>query len=315
MTEISPPPPPPAPLSPFAGARPPAPAWFTDALKVPHVDGETTVAGATILWRRWGDPAKPGLVFVHGGVAHLGWWDFIAPFFVDRYCAVALSLSGMGGSGFRESYRIEQYADEALAVAADAGLQARPTFIGHSFGGFVGVQAAHRHGDALSGAIIVDSPIRANQERPSSPPRRRGGKVYATEAEALSRFRLLPDQICENLFLLDHIARGALQRGQSEEGAQGWTWRHDPDLWPKMAYPDVAPGAVAGALKCPVAFLRGARSGLMSDEIWKGMGELFPQGSPMIDVPDADHHVLLDQPLALVAALNALLSAWPARGG
>lgn len=311
---ISPPPPSrSAPLAPFAGARPPAPAWFNDVLAVDHVDGETVVEGASIRWRRWGDVAKPGMVFVHGGVAHLGWWDFIAPFFVDRYCAVALSLSGMGGSDERESYTLTQYADEVMAVAKAAGLAPKPIYVGHSFGGFVGVQAAHRHGTDLAGAVIIDSPIRAKQERPTQPPRRRGGRVYGSEAEILARFRLLPDQDCENLFLIDHIARGALRRAPDGEGGEGWSWRHDPDLWPKMVYPDAAPGAVAAELGCPVAFLRGARSGLMSDEIWAGMRVLFPEGSPMIDVPDADHHVLLDQPLALVSALNGLLSAWPRR--
>jgi hypothetical protein len=30
-----------------------------------------------------------------------------------------------------------------------------------------------------------------------------------------------------------------------------------------------------------------------------------------IEIPDSHHHVMIDQPLALVAALRALLAAWP----
>jgi pimeloyl-ACP methyl ester carboxylesterase len=34
-------------------------------------------------------------------------------------------------------------------------------------------------------------------------------------------------------------------------------------------------------------------------------------GAPQVAIPDADHHVMVDQPLALVAAFRALLAGWP----
>jgi pimeloyl-ACP methyl ester carboxylesterase len=34
-------------------------------------------------------------------------------------------------------------------------------------------------------------------------------------------------------------------------------------------------------------------------------------GTPFIEIPEAEHHVLLDQPLALISALRALFAAWP----
>ena len=42
--------------------------------------------------------------------------------------------------------------------------------------------------------------------------------------------------------------------------------------------------------------------------------EQAPDGVPHLLVPDAAHHLFLDQPLAVVAALRALLSAWPNGG-
>jgi hypothetical protein len=32
---------------------------------------------------------------------------------------------------------------------------------------------------------------------------------------------------------------------------------------------------------------------------------------PEIEIPDSHHHVMIDQPLALVAALRTLLATWP----
>lgn len=40
------------------------------------------------------------------------------------------------------------------------------------------------------------------------------------------------------------------------------------------------------------------------------MQDLLPPGSPQMAIPDADHHVMIDQPLAFVAALRGLLAGW-----
>lgn len=301
------------PLTALAGARPVAPDWFARALAAPHTDGRVDVGGADIAWRRWGEAGKPGLVFVHGGVAHLGWWDFIAPFFADRFTPMALSLSGMGDSGWREAYAFSGYPDEVVAAARAAGLYAaerKPVVVGHSMGGFVTLATAARHGDALAGAVILDSPVRADAERPRADPRRRGGKVYPDETAALARFRLLPDQDCENLFLLDHIARAALK--PAPDGA-GVTWKHDPNLWPKIDFDLGRPGGLIAQRACPMALLRGGLSALVGEDLWAEMGALFGPQTPQATIPEAHHHVMLDQPLALVAALGALLSVWPGR--
>jgi len=42
------------------------------------------------------------------------------------------------------------------------------------------------------------------------------------------------------------------------------------------------------------------------------VAKFIPPGTPQIAIPDSEHHVMVDQPLALVAALRALLATWPA---
>jgi pimeloyl-ACP methyl ester carboxylesterase len=61
----------------------------------------------------------------------------------------------------------------------------------------------------------------------------------------------------------------------------------------------------------PVAFMRGERSVLVDDERWAKMGAYAGPGVPRVSIPEAQHHLMLDQPLAFVAALRALLAAWP----
>jgi hypothetical protein len=40
------------------------------------------------------------------------------------------------------------------------------------------------------------------------------------------------------------------------------------------------------------------------------MDELLGRNSPIVEIPQAYHHVPLDQPLALIAALRAILADW-----
>lgn len=293
------------PLAHLQGAKPPAPEWFVQGLTVEHSDHWVEVDGGNTRYRLWGDEDKPGLILVHGGVAHKGWWDFIAPFFTAQFQVLALDLYGMGESCWRDYYEIELYAQQVHSAAQDAGFFERaekPWLVGHSFGGFVTLGYGALFGDTVRGAVVIDSPIRPPKEQRRSAPPSRGGKVYKTLEEALARFRLLPNQECENLFLLDHIARQSLKEVEG-----GWTWLFDPELWLKMRYDMKAAIEMVGEISCPVTLIRGEESSLVTDELWTFMQDVFPQSPYHVSIPQARHHVMLDQPLALVSALRVIL--------
>jgi pimeloyl-ACP methyl ester carboxylesterase len=299
------------PLARFAGEKPPAPNWFKTCLDAPFDRGEVQVSGAKICYKAWGERGKPGLILVHGGVAHKGWWDFIAPWFSRHRRVVAMDLSGMGDSDWRDVYDMPLYADEVLATAEAGGAfehARKPVLAGHSFGGFVTLGSAVRHGTRFERAVVIDSPVRpAEMQRRTAPPSR-GGKIYDTQEEILSRFRLLPDQDCDNPYLLDHIAREAMHEVSREGKAPGWAWKFDPNLWNKMQYDMRAAVETISEFQCPVALIRGENSLLVNDEVWGYMCKAFPGQTPRFSIPEARHHVMLDQPLALVSALRALIS-------
>ena len=48
----------------------------------------------------------------------------------------------------------------------------------------------------------------------------------------------------------------------------------------------------------------------MTDEVVDYMLGRMPADVKTMVVPDADHHVMVDQPLAFVAALRGLLAGW-----
>lgn len=295
-------------LAPFAGEPPPAPAWFDAAIAHQPERSLIPVEGANIELLTWGEVGKPGLLFLHGNGAHADWWSFIAPFFAKDWRVAAISWSGMGGSDWREAYSADLFAEEIFSAVHAAGLEAggvKPILVGHSFGGFPTLYCAARHPERLRGAILADSSIQPPEKRWKGPPPRSGlgQRVYPTLEEALTRFRLAPPQPCENLYIADFIARRSLK---AVEG--GWTWKFDPDLWHNFRMPDL--GLLLPRIACPAALMWGERSNLMHAETLDYMIGQMPKDVLLLPLPDADHHVMIDQPLAFVAGLRGLLAAW-----
>jgi len=295
------------PLKPFAGALPPSPAWFRAAVADAPESKFVTVDGAAIHYLRWGDRSRPGLLLVHGNAAHAYWWSFVAPFLARDYNVAAMDFSGMGDSSWRPAYTIELFVREQLAVCEDAGMFGvgePPIIVAHSFGGFVTMLTGALYGERLAGTVIVDSPVNP-PGRPGGPPKReyRPPNVYATEAAALARFRLMPPQTCDNLFLVDWVARHSLK---AVEG--GFSWKFDPAIWQDFSIGDTA--ARLKATKCRIGIFRGENSILMPPEIGEYVFNLLGRSAPLVEIPQAQHHVMLDQPLAFVAALRALLADW-----
>ena len=295
------------PLARFRGQSPAAPAWFDAAVSDIPESKFVHVEGANIHYLRWGDRARPGLLLVHGNAAHAYWWSFIAPFLARDYNVAAMDLSGMGDSDWRPSYSMEMFVKEQLAVCEDAGMFAPtepPIIAAHSFGGFVAMLTRALHGKRLAGTIIIDSPVNP-PGRPGGPPRRefRPHNVYPTLAEALARFRLMPPQTSENLYLVDWVARHSLKHVEG-----GYSWKFDPHIWQDFSIGDTAERL--RVTTCRIAILRGENSVLLPPEIGEYMFNLLGRSAPVVEIPQAQHHVMLDQPLALVAALRALLADW-----
>ncbi len=293
-----------------------APAWFEHAVSIEPDVGRVDVHGAEVAYLAWGDAAAPTMVLVHGGAAHARWWAALAPFLAEHHRVVALDLSGHGASGRRERYRPELWAEEVLAVAQAGGSGGRPVVVGHSMGGFVTVVAAAKHGAALDGAIVLDVPIR--RPDPESQEGRggrmfRSPKTYPDLDTAMEHFHLIPPQPCENTWLVRYIARHSLR-----ETPDGWTWCFDPRIFTNREGP-ASPSDYAEALAsaaCRFAIINGARSHIVDEEVRAYMAELLADspaaaaGVPFVEVPEAYHHLFLDQPLAVVTAIRAVLAAW-----
>jgi pimeloyl-ACP methyl ester carboxylesterase len=68
-------------------------------------------------------------------------------------------------------------------------------------------------------------------------------------------------------------------------------------------------GAAAGKVKVPMVHIYGAKSRIVEHRK-AGAPSPFPPGMPEIEIPNSHHHIMIDEPLALVAALRTLFAVW-----
>jgi pimeloyl-ACP methyl ester carboxylesterase len=292
------------------------PEWFTKALAAAPQERRVDVDGTTISYLAWGDPGPRGLVLVHGGGAHAHWWDHIAPLLALDRRVLALDLSGHGDSGRRDTYTLDAWATEVLGVAADAGLTEPPTVIGHSMGGLVTLRLASLFGARLAGAVVIDSPVRNRDLTPeemAARERRAFGplRVYPSREDAIAHFRTIPPQ--ETLpYAAAHVAATSVRPAPAAVGGpagavDGWTWKFDPRIFGRE--PFGAAAATLNRMDCRIALFR-AEHGIMSAQMSQILYDRLGRVAPVIEIPAAAHHIMLDQPVALIAALRTLLSDW-----
>ena len=297
------------------------PSWFEKALQVPREEGWVESNGCNIHYFRWGNPENPGLLLVHGFLAHARCFAFIAPFLARKYHVVAMDLSGMGDSGIRESYPDLLRAAELEDVARGTGLfnnPIKPIVIAHSYGGHVALTAMQDHHELFGGLIICDlmvmrperlkayfateKPLRSDVSRPN--------RVYADYGAARERFVLSPPQPVSVPCLMEYMAYHSLK-----EVDGGWTWKFDTSVFQsdfgareRMLRQGETIASTAGRK----AIVYGDDSLLFDEDSANYIRECGATDLPIIGIPGARHHLMLDEPIAFVSVLRTILAQWSA---
>ncbi|MCP5179032.1 MAG: alpha/beta hydrolase [Pseudomonadales bacterium] len=290
------------------------PFWYQRAIDTPSGIDWVTVDGAAIRYATWGEVGRPGVVLIHGSNAHLEWWRFTAPYLADAFRVTALDLSGNGDSDWREKYSGELFAREVWAVCQAAGLGDRPTVVGHSFGGFVALEAAHRYGEHLAGVVFMDFTVAPPEQylewglraqREGVQPRRKL-RTYATREEILARFRFIPEQPDVHPAVLRHMAEAGIK---AVDG--GYTWKFDPALFDFLEM-GVEQRDKFASLACRSFLMLGEKSTDEGALFGDHMATITGGHLPALTVPGTYHHLMFDQPLAVAMALKAVLLQWQA---
>lgn len=280
-----------------------APAWFRNAINAPYEETYFECLGISIRALRWRDPKQPGLpmIALHGGMAHADWWRFVAPSLVPKYDLVAIDFSGHGESGHRDKYQFEYWVEEVCTAAKRFFGEQPVVLLGHSMGGLIAVKTVAKHPDLWRALVISDSPVHRpfGQRSPNEePPNFK--RDYPDFETGVRRFRLLPPQPITHEFMTRFIAESSLK--QLQDGT--WTWKFDPDLF-------ASGGSVFFAedlaqLKPPMWFLRAAQSKIVPAETRRALARHCRNSWRWIQVEDAFHHIMLDQPHIFVQIIKDL---------
>lgn len=275
--------------------------WLAEQWASPPTEFAAEHDGARLTCRGWNLDAAdlPAIVLCHGFRAHARWWDHIGPALAETHRVVAFDFSGMGDSDRRQAYSRELHGREILAVATAAGFD-RAIVVAHSYGALCAMIATRLAADRVSRLIVIDSAVPTEEEAahqiPATPLR-----IYPDRESAVSRFRLIPPGEWPQPDVLAYIAQHAVR-----ETPDGWTWKFDENAAASLNDEDYRPKLFGVPVPCDVVY--GDRTEIMPPARRAQLAEMAPHSGRAFAIPAAHHHVPIEQPLALVAVLRALLA-------
>ena len=229
---------------------------------------------------------RPPVVLLHGGGANAHWWDQIARALCRYRRVIALDFRGHGDSDYPEELEVGAFNADLEALCARLGSDALD-LVGHSMGAQVALDHASRHPNIRK--LVLLDPARGASQRSRRVARLALSlrRSYASRAEAIERYRVVPPSDRIASALLRRIAEHSIR--QEKDGR--WGFKFDPRWFGVPSRPPPDPGRVSAE----VLVLRGGESSLLSPKGAETLVGEFPSAR-LVTIPEAGHHVHLDQP-------------------
>jgi pimeloyl-ACP methyl ester carboxylesterase len=256
------------------------------------------LAGVHLAVIRYGDPALPPVVLLHGAGANAHWWDHLAPALADRFHPVALDFRGHGDSDFPKDLVPGAFRDDLEALLEWLGAP-RAALVGHSLGAHVALGHAAAGGDTA--ALVLIDPARG-----LSATRRRATRLalslrptYASREEAVRRFQFLPGPADVDPALRTAVAEHSVRA--EPDGRFGFKFDARWFGVPERDRPSL------GGVRAPTLILRGALSPLLTEagahELARGIA-----GARIVEIAGAGHHAQMERPRECAAAIAPFLA-------
>lgn len=263
--------------------------------------------GRRLHYQDFGTAGRPVMVCLHGGAANAHWFDFVAAGFTAGYHVLAPDQRGHGDSDWTSppAYSYQDYAADLDRFAAKLDLRDF-VLVGHSMGGMVAMVYAATYPGRMGKLVVVDTSINLSDERISAMREvgNRGGSSYATREEIVGRYRLRPGNSLAGPEVVRHIAEHSVR--QFPDG--GWRYKFDRNVYAVREKIDGLP--FWDRIRVPALLVKAQRSQRISPEVFAEVRARCPQVE-LAEIPQADHHVTLDNPAGFTQAVKAFLARHP----
>ncbi|MBI3964689.1 MAG: alpha/beta hydrolase [Chloroflexi bacterium] len=267
-------------------------------------DRYVEVGGLRLHYLDYGTAGKPLILCVHGGAAQGHWFDFFAPDFRSDYHVIALDLPGHGDSDWLEP---DQYSYFRYAATVDAFVRALDlrdfVYFGHSMGGLIGIVYVAEYPERVRALVVADSTLHLQLDRIGvlRDVGSKKGSTFATKAELESRFRLRPAGPATPE-VIRHLAQ--FSGRQLEDGS--WTNKFDRHTYSTRQEMDGFP--YFPRIAAPTFLVKAELSPRLVPEVVDRVRVLKPD-IQFAEVPNADHHLFLDNPRGFEKVMRAFLQS------
>ena len=257
--------------------------------------------------------AGPPVVLVHGLGGAAGNWRLIAPALAAEHRVIVPELPGHGGSSpLPAAATLDPYADAVLAVLeAEDALPA--AWVGHSLGALVGLRAAIRRPEAVSGIVLA-----AGAGISSALPMSRAvvkllGVLQPGKRVAPHRQRLARSRWGRRLaFGWWGVADPARLEPEMAEAFLAGPAEHTDTVSAGKALVDGDPRRELGLVRPPCLCLWGASDNWVP--LRDGMEYARRLRAPLRSIADCGHLLIAERPDAVLHAVREFLATLDASG-
>jgi pimeloyl-ACP methyl ester carboxylesterase len=263
--------------------------------------------GVKLHYLDYGTAGRRPMLCLHGGAAHAHWFDYVAPGFTPDHHVLSLDLRGHGESAWAEqhTYAWKTYAADVNALVEKLDLRDF-VLVGHSMGGMVSLVYASTYPGRVGRLVVVDSIMLMPSERVERM-RAYGEKAarsYATQEDLIARYRLEGAE--KEIAGPDVLRRMAMHSGKQDADGK---WRHKADRRVYANFSQIAGVPLWEKVKIPALVVRGGEdSKRFTADTVAEVRARAPQVK-VTAVPEADHHVTLDNPRGFIDAVRNFLRA------
>jgi lipase len=236
----------------------------------------------------WGDAEAPPLVCLHGVTSHALRFRRLAERLAARFRVVALDLRGHGRSDWEPPWDLDTHVADLLETADSLGIEGAD-WMGHSFGGRLGLELAARAPERVSRLVLLDPAVWV------PPPR----ALQIAEETRTDEWFKSPDEAVERRIASGSVPFAPRDLIEEEIGAHirrdgDGRWRFPYSRAAVVAeYGEMAKVPPLDRVTAPTLVVRGTESEVLPPQLVETMRELYAGPLEVVDVRSG-HVVMWD---------------------